>query len=850
MAEWTDEAKQALGSYLGERARAWRRRGVGDDRDVMALRERIHAAVEARGLTTVTAADVKTVIRELDLEDALPGVGPTRSPSGLIFGGLFGVLLPAGTLVFELSTGVCAESFFDPIPTPLHVLLVALVAVGNALTLAVTTEIAAKQPWRIRLLGLTIGVSALYSLLFLPLVPVALLGMIFGLGFLPLSPHFSLLVALLNRRWVRKLVVAEGKTPRRMWPMAVGAVVLLLGLEVPGAITRWAVNVAASDDVPWNERAVRFLRAVGSEEEILRGAYVRSGRPQFLGARVESGPSVEKAREVFYRVTGEPYNARPRPSLRGIARWEERWATQSEQGGEEVGGRVRGLTLHSSRVDASVDGDAALAYLEWTLEFANSSEIPAEARAQVMLPPGAVVSRLTLWVNGEEREAAFAAKGETRAAYQAVVRTRRDPVLVTTQGPDRILVQCFPVPTHGQMRIRLGITAPLLLPAVDDALLIPPRIIERNFTIPDDVGHTLWADSRAPLRATAKGLTAVSDGKHTLRGTISDGEWLSPDAIIHVARDAASETSHAQDKRSGAHVQQVLQLVAVERPSRVVLVVDNSATMRATQGEIAQALASLPDGIEVGVIAARDAPEELLWPVQPAAKELLTAYAQRIRQLEPVGGADNVAALLRAVELLSDAPRGAIVWIHGPQPVLFGRHAALMQALDHVAGKVSIHDVRVHPGRNRVLEEVNVNVDIRNVPITGTLGTALTTLFASWKPGTQQVVAQRRQAPVAPTTGHETSAHLARLWARDEVLRLLRANNRAGALETAVRYQLVTPVSGAVVLETQQQYDDAGLTPVEPGTVPTVPEPETWLLLIVALGCVAVVSRRRGMQAA
>jgi hypothetical protein len=52
-------------------------------------------------------------------------------------------------------------------------------------------------------------------------------------------------------------------------------------------------------------------------------------------------------------------------------------------------------------------------------------------------------------------------------------------------------------------------------------------------------------------------------------------------------------------------------------------------------------------------------------------------------------------------------------------------------------------------------------------------------------------------------------------------------------------------VSGAVVLETKQQYDEAGLEPVPPGSVPTIPEPETWLLIIVALGVLAFRLRKR-----
>jgi hypothetical protein len=60
--------------------------------------------------------------------------------------------------------------------------------------------------------------------------------------------------------------------------------------------------------------------------------------------------------------------------------------------------------------------------------------------------------------------------------------------------------------------------------------------------------------------------------------------------------------------------------------------------------------------------------------------------------------------------------------------------------------------------------------------------------------------------------------------------------NRDAALTLATTLNLVTPISGAVVLETKQQYDDAGLTPKPTGlpTVPTVPEPHEWALLLLA----------------
>ena len=56
------------------------------------------------------------------------------------------------------------------------------------------------------------------------------------------------------------------------------------------------------------------------------------------------------------------------------------------------------------------------------------------------------------------------------------------------------------------------------------------------------------------------------------------------------------------------------------------------------------------------------------------------------------------------------------------------------------------------------------------------------------------------------------------------------------AITLAARYQLVTPVTGAVVLETAEQYRASGLAPVDAGSVPTIPEPGMVALLIVAGG--------------
>jgi hypothetical protein len=189
-------------------------------------------------------------------------------------------------------------------------------------------------------------------------------------------------------------------------------------------------------------RSLAWLRAVGSEQELLRFCYPRRGVTLDLFGVFwwwRDPVSVDQARQTYYRVTGRPFNAVPPPYGPGSGRLRETF--DFEQGGASVGAPVHGLSLAGSRLDGSVDADAGLAYLEWTLELSNDSLRVQEARAQITLPPGGVVSRATLWIDGEEREAAFGGRGAVRQAYQNVVQQRRDPLLVTSAGPDRVLVQ-------------------------------------------------------------------------------------------------------------------------------------------------------------------------------------------------------------------------------------------------------------------------------------------------------------------------------------------------------------------------------------------------------------------------
>jgi XrtN system VIT domain protein len=78
------------------------------------------------------------------------------------------------------------------------------------------------------------------------------------------------------------------------------------------------------------------------------------------------------------------------------------------------------------------------------------------------MPEGAVVSSLSLWIEGKEEKAILTSKQKATTAYQTIVgHERRDPSVVHWQEGNTVSVRVFPVMAGSSRTFKLGITAPL-----------------------------------------------------------------------------------------------------------------------------------------------------------------------------------------------------------------------------------------------------------------------------------------------------------------------------------------------------------------------------------------------------
>lgn len=897
MSTWTTTALQTLEGYLENNRSRYVTSGADAEEVISDLRRHVQEEVAALKLPVVTEDDVQRIVRRIGpapVEE--PGQFRPEMPPASLNGAtlgksfrsfllfFFGVLLPAVTLGFELTTHLCAGVFFDPLPTWFHVLFVALVPAANLFAWEalrgrgtpalnggngaphspLQTGMARflrpgwqRERWLWLTNGAAVGVSAFYSVLYAPMAPFAAIGVIyFGFGLLPLSPLFAFGGTLRFRRHLRQRFPEHPQPAARDWWLAAGVPLLALTLfALPAPLTRHWMEQAESTSPDQSLGAIKQLRRWGGRDVMLQACYGQGNR---LWIEVFGGRQIntEKAREVYYRVTGQPFNAVPPPVSKyqraGRELFDE-FSWDADLGGETVAGQVTALSLTQSRFDGLCQPDEAWAYCEWTLEFRNDHHRrQREARAQIQLPPGGVVSRLTLWINGEEREAAFGGRAQVRAAYQEVaVRQRRDPVLVTTTGPDRVLVQCFPIPPNGgTMKIRLGITAPLTVEATNAAALKLPCFVERNFAVPETLQHSFWLQSSQPPHSALKQLTTApaEAGKYSVRGQLADSLLNLPEATLRFPCSERLRSVLARDtkKADAPAIRQTLEAAPAKLPGRIAIVLDGSRDMDREYPRIAAALDGLPAQPETTVWLAQDGAR----PVYRSTWGGRETVSSVVGKLRGTGGQDDVPALLQAWEWAAATNGGVVLWLHGSQPILLANLEALKQRLEwRSANDPILLDAPMRPGPNRVIEQLSSLGGITALPRLGSLEEDLERLFAIWSGRRPQWNLVRASEPeLLSTAGLPSStgsSHIVRLWALEQVRSLIRSRQSAEAVKLATKHQLVTPVTGAVVLETQRQYDVAGLTPVDAATVPVVPEPGAWLLLLLGLAAMILCRWRR-----
>jgi hypothetical protein len=266
--------------------------------------------------------------------------------------------------------------------------------------------------------------------------------------------------------------------------------------------------------------------------------------------------------------------------------------------------------------------------------------------------------------------------------------------------------------------------------------------------------------------------------------------------------------------------------------SEVVVIIDGSAALAQAKDWIVRSIGSQIAGKLVLVIADDHARRVTL-------KELETYQFS--------GGRDNEPALREGIRLARESG-GPIVWVHGPQAVGLSQSEALRQQLERGTNHPVIYEMEAVAGPNRLAEAIYRTGCIKRGPLLLSPERDFAQFLKDLQTEHQQAAwTWKRSASLENIPGTKVWDHLARLWAASAVEASTSPLTDAARADLASRYQLVTLFSGAVVLETQQQYAEHGLTPADGSatpSVPNVPEPSTGLLVMLTTAA-ALMRRKR-----
>jgi hypothetical protein len=269
-------------------------------------------------------------------------------------------------------------------------------------------------------------------------------------------------------------------------------------------------------------------------------------------------------------------------------------------------------------------------------------------------------------------------------------------------------------------------------------------------------------------------------------------------------------------------------------------VIDGSAHLRPLRRALATALQARTDKTAVTAWITTDREPRQLDLTKPDAD---------LHDEDFIGGRDPIDGLRAALSSARAAEgASAVVWLHGPQPADLAQADALEQTLHFALRHVPLFDVPLLPGAHRLAEKIYRQTDVRGAPRFVDTEADLPVFLRQIQGGLPELRPVFTRQSDAPTSGTKTSDQLSRYAAFADTLAAFQRNPSvdAATVAAATRHQVVTPVTGAVVLETKQQFLENGLKQVDPAstpTVPTIPEPGSLILLLTA--CALALRRRR-----
>ncbi len=653
---------------------------------------------------------------------------------------LFGVVLPALITSFGAMSAPKRISLLvlnHPVETISEILLIASIPLINYLL----WNSLCKNDRRFSLLnGLALGAAAMSSAL---VAVFCLSGLVAGSQQLqsdigtPFTEGFSWLMIMAGLTCAASVYIMNRFRATRDFSAsknqiaiytACGALVSLAGFglaETRSWDIRLAEKMACSNDAKQEKEGLVRLRALNPQRELLMECS-DSRAAGLAGLFIPLKASSQH--ELYFAVTGKPFSFNDSNNSELSAMPDDYVSRHS------VGDKIPGLSLIRSSLTSEIHPWTLSATSNWTFVFKNDTSSPQEARAEIGLPPGAVITSLTRWINGEPRNSTFAASGKVSGTTNNIEVNHESAAIATDLGRGRVLIHCYPVSAEEQLKIRVTIVEPLKPDSEKTATMVLPKLLATNFEGLAD--HAVRLTSTLNLSTGLKELKgeATSPTEYVISGALKDKQLENTDVIITASRPDRPKAIAVYDKIAVEFAQRIANQQAIEKArearkleeenknsEQVVVMLNGSKGVGSQLDDVAKALKVRNQKSRVKILVKEVPPQYVCESVSrtsaPAPKHLVVVVdgssgmkktleqvkqglaklptnvpaslmiasqeqpelmkavplAKGLKEMEKaafVGGQDNLEAVVAAAEEAGKSEGGVVLWIHGPQPVL------------------------------------------------------------------------------------------------------------------------------------------------------------------------------------
>ena len=307
----------------------------------------------------------------------------------------------------------------------------------------------------------------------------------------------------------------------------------------------------------------------------------------------------------------------PQPSLA-----EEAVAPTATSGGTSGGhffcrtdrGELRELALRKLAVNVTTKPGTVRTHL--TMEIAGPARDRVEAVMRLAVPQGAAVTGAILWVNGRPMNGAFVQRDRAGQIYRSIVDRRRDPALVSWDGPGWVSVSIFPLEKGEPRRFEIE----WIEPAATEAGIVQYRVPK--------IVHAGRVLGRASVEVDGRAL--VTAGRDVVALATAPAGRARRVTQIFAARAPGDPFDHLLARTS-----------PTTDPAHVVMVAETSAAMTAIdrvrqRAALDAVLGALPATAKVTLLAAD-------WDVSVVAEEVEPAGARQA--LDKLDGIPSAGAL-------------------------------------------------------------------------------------------------------------------------------------------------------------------------------------------------------------